>query len=100
MHTISQTYCVDVVPGIRVRLVQHIGTEFRVGEFIFGGFRCFEYIKKTARILCLRCLILKIFMSNKQNYLRNNYKIHCRIKYKCFQIIKPSLYKEFPVKHM
>jgi hypothetical protein len=100
MHTISQTYYVEVVSEIRVHYVQLIGIEFRVGEFIFGGFRCIEYIKKTARIFCLRCLILKIFMGDTQNYLRNNYKIHNRIKYKCFQIIKPSLYKEFSVKHM
>ena len=61
MHTISHTYYVEVVPGNRVHLIQHIVTEFRVGEFIFGGFRCIEYIKKTARILCLRCLILNFF---------------------------------------
>ena len=100
MHTISQTYYVDVVSEIRVNLVQHIGIEFRVGEFIFGGFHCIECIKKTARILCLRCLILKIFIDDTQNYLRNNYKIHSRIKYKYFQIIKPSLYKEFSFKYM
>jgi hypothetical protein len=40
------------------------------------------------------------FLDNILNYLRNNYKIHCRIKYMCFQIIKTSLYKEFSVKHM
>jgi hypothetical protein len=31
---------VEVVPGIRVHLVKHTDIEFRVGEFIFGGFRC------------------------------------------------------------
>ena len=51
-------------------------------------------LKKTARILCLRCLILKMFIRDTQYYLRNNYKIHCNIKYKCFEIIKRSLYKE------
>jgi hypothetical protein len=97
-HNITDLLCGGSAWNSRT-LLQHIGTEFRVGEFIFGGFRCIEYIKTTARILYLRCLILNIFMSNTQNYLRNNYKIHCRIKYKYFQIIKPSLCKDFSVKH-
>jgi len=46
MYTVSQIYSVEVVPGIRVHLVQNIGTEFRLGEFIFRGFRCTENIKK------------------------------------------------------
>jgi hypothetical protein len=36
---------VDVVSEIRVHLVQFIGIELSVGEFIFGGFRCIEHIK-------------------------------------------------------
>jgi hypothetical protein len=55
---------VEVVPGNRVHLVQHIVTEFRVGEFIFGGFRCIEYIKKNCPYFMPKMPNFEFFLDN------------------------------------